>query len=253
MLTSYKGENIMKYAEENFYKNDEKKYDLKNNREFLMWFLNSIDSGVKPSKYTKMEDFEGLINSVVDWYKLKYPSYVLNSFYKFNVKDISKELDIKQFLHRLPLKQYSLMKPDYETNYLSLKGQTSNYKYSYRLLFNSQRGVVKESNIPDFIGLTLEEVLYLLKKYQSSVDYRLLEQTIQNYNFKIELRHRLLELASLKMLYKSENIQEGYTRSKHFIEEFNDELGLLLSSSEIDNLYKEYTDDKKKLRKRLEK
>ena len=49
----------MTYNEYKFFEKDEKKYELKNNREFLNWFLNSIEGGVKPNRYTKFEDFEG--------------------------------------------------------------------------------------------------------------------------------------------------------------------------------------------------
>ena len=57
----------------------------------------------------------------------------------------------------------------------------------------------------------------------------------------------------LKILYKSESRDlgfnsphMGYTRAKHFIDEFNDEFGLLLSSDEIDDLYQDSKDNDKK-------
>lgn len=255
----------MAYAEKRFYEKDEKKYDIKNNREFLTWFLNSIENGVKPNSYTKLEDFEGLIDSIVKWYELKYPGYILNcSNGKVlpknlkSVKDISLQLNVDEFLYRLPLRQRWLMVPDFGCSNLRLKGEKkkSNFKYYYDLNFDDESGIVNYSNIPDFIGLSLEEILNLLKKYNSSVDYSELEKILDTYYFKIELRHRLLELAALKILYKSESRDLGYNtphigyaRAKHFIEEFNDELGLLLSSDEIDDIYQEFLFDEKKLEK----
>ena len=141
----------MTYTEKKFYKNDEEKYKLKNNREFLTWFLNSIDNGVKPNRYTKLDDFEGLIDSIVKWYELKYPGYVLNPPYGNpladelkKVKDISFYLTSDEFFYRLPLRQQLLMRPDFDSSYLSLKGvkKRSSYKYSYNLHYNYQNGII---------------------------------------------------------------------------------------------------------------
>lgn len=259
----------MTYNEYKFFEKDEKKYELKNNREFLNWFLNSIEGGVKPNRYTKFEDFEGLIDSIVKWYELKYPGYILKPYHGNimakkikELPNISNKLDGEQLLYRLPFKQLWLMVPDYECSFICLRGvdEKSNYDFCYELHFDSETGIVHYSNIPDFIGLSLEGVLNLLKKYNSSVDYSELENALENYYFKIELRHRLLELAALKILYKSESRDlgfnsphMGYARAKHFIEEFNDEFGLLLSSDEIDDLYQEFKDNNKYKQKALNK
>lgn len=256
----------MTYAEKNFYENDEKKYDIKNNSNFLNWYLNSIEGGTKPNRYTKLEDFQDLIDSIVNWYELKYPGYVLDPPYGNmladelkKVKDISSYLNVDEFFYRLPLRQQLLMRPDFDSSNISLKGvKKSNYKYYYDLHYNYQDGIIRYSNIPDFIGLSLEEVLNLLIKYNSSVDFSELEKILDTYYFKIELRHRLLELASLKILYKSESRDLGfntpyigYMRAKHFIDEYNEELGLLLSSDEIDYLYQEFKDNDKKHKQKI--
>ncbi|MBR2840865.1 MAG: hypothetical protein IKF01_03230 [Bacilli bacterium] len=253
----------MTYNEYKFFEKDEKKYELKNNREFLTWFLNSIDNGVKPNHYTKFDDFEGLIDSIVKWYELKYPGYILKPYHGNIMADklkdlpnISDKLDSEQFLYRLPFKQMWLMVPDFECSYLCLKGEKekSNFEFSYDLFFDSETGIVDYSNISDFKDLSLEEVLYLLKKHKSCVNYSELEKTLDNYYFKIELRHKLLELAALKILYKSESRDlgfqsphMGYARAKHFIDEFNGEFGLLLTSDEIDKLYREFLLDEERL------
>ena len=53
----------------------------------------------------------------------------------------------------------------------------------------------------------------------------------------MELRDRILQLVALKLLYSRNTIPErGYERSKKFINEFNKELNLTLSTEEIDEI-----------------
>lgn len=263
----------MTYIEESFYKKDEKKYELRNNKEFLSWLINSMDDGVKPSRYTKIEDFEGLIDSIVAWYELKYPGYFLNPPYANplaerlrDVRNISKYLDGKQFLFRLPFRQHLVMDVRYGNdngtngsgNYFEwengrkvAKGYISinlPYKKSSVLcnsvLFDPETGIVNSGN-KEFIGLDLDSLLLLIKrKYKNIFDYSNLEIVVKQYYFDLELRHRILQLAALKILYKSESRDMGfqtpymgYIRAKNFINEFNEDFGLLLSFEEIDNLF----------------
>ena len=48
---------------ENFYKQDEKKYDIENNKEFLKWFKDSIKKGYH--YFTDIEDLQQKIDEIV--------------------------------------------------------------------------------------------------------------------------------------------------------------------------------------------
>ena len=58
----------------------------------------------------------------------------------------------------------------------------------------------------------------------------------------MELRHRILQLVALKLLYSKNTFPErGYERAKRFINEFNKNLCLTLSTEEIDEImYRDY-------------
>jgi len=272
----------MTYAEAKFYESDKREYDIENNREFLNWLINSMEDGVRLDHHLNIKDFEGLIDSVVAWYELKYPGYTLEPYYGNlmaerieSVPNISSMLDGKQFLYRLPYRQYWLMNIDfvddfnvcecdvYENGhtikknvcYANVKGKDSEYEFSYDILFDLESGVILKSNFMEFIGKTLEDMVSLLKKNGSIADYSDLENALKKYQFKMELRHRLLQLAALKILYKSESKDMGpqtpcmgYMRAKKFINEFNEDFDLLLSSSEIDNLFIEYALEDRKFK-----
>lgn len=264
----------MNYIEENFYKKDKREYDIKNNRKFLNWLINSFDDGARLDFGFHVEDFEELIDYVVSWYELKYPGYILKPYHGNpmadklrDVPDISKHLDGKQFLYRLSYRQRLLMEPDFCGNfgssgyntmengktvkkiglYTVLKGMKGNKESSYLINFDSQSGIVVDSNVTEFKGFSLEELVSYLQENESSIDYSVLENALKNYYFRVELRHRLLQLAALKILYKSESKDMGfqtpdmgYMRAKNFINEFNEDFGLVLSSEEIDKLYFEF-------------
>ena len=63
----------------------------------------------------------------------------------------------------------------------------------------------------------------------------------------MELRHRILQLVALKLLYSRNTIPErGYERAKRFINEFNKELDVKLTTKQIDEIVnKDYSNVKK--------
>ena len=96
----------------------------------------------------------------------------------------------------------------------------------------------------------MEILLQYLKEKTTNIDYHELEEVINNNYFEIELRHRLLQLTALKILYSATNIDLGYKRATRFINEMNQELGLLLTTDEIDSIYKTYQRRKRFIRNR---
>ena len=86
----------------------------------------------------------------------------------------------------------------------------------------------------------MEILLQYLKEKTTNIDYHELEEVINNNYFEIELRHRLLQLTALKIMYSATNLELGYKRATKFINEMNQELGLLLTTDEIESIYNSY-------------
>ena len=93
-------------------------------------------------------------------------------------------------------------------------------------------------------NLNLDELLSIFKeKYTDELDFTELKESVYDHNCDMELRHRILQLVALKLLYSRNTIPErGYERSKRFINEFNKKLGLALSTEQIDEIiHRDYT------------
>lgn len=84
----------------------------------------------------------------------------------------------------------------------------------------------------------LEELINgIREKLDNKIDRNAIEDLIDKYNDRIELRHQLLQLTALKIFYSSTSQEIGYFRSKLFISEMNITLGLILTPAQIDEIY----------------
>lgn len=263
-----------------FYEQDTKKYDISKNKELLTWFKEAIKNGYH--SFIDIENLQGLIDNIVLWYEMKYPEREME-FYEGTIdirfkdmKTLSKVMDIRQLMYRLPSKQLRLMECDYRSNGGGMrdvyndKGEIIGSK---KILFMSidRKGVeynpLLSSTSPDFLlnadtnsgkvnvdynlkdyidvdNITLDELLVLFKeKYTDELDFTKLEECIYDHDCDVELRRRVLQLVALKLLYSNRTIPErGYARAKRFINEFNKKMELNLSTEEIDEVInRDYT------------
>lgn len=259
---------------ENFYKQDEKKYDIENNKEFLKWFKDSIKKGYH--YFNDIEDLQQLIDNITTWYEMKYPERELE-FYEgvryFNFKNmlpLSRYMNIEQLLYRLPHDQLLLLECSYRAGagyhcFYNVNGEKtcvdmigiSIYKKdnfdgyceeyhvkSQQFLLSAEEKTGKvdvDTTLKKYVNndsINLEEVLDLFKtKYNDILDFKELEDCIYDHNCDFELRNKILQLVALKLLYSSKTIPErGYIRATRFIDEFNKKLGLNLSKNEIDEI-----------------
>lgn len=259
-----------------FYAQDKKKYDVLKNKELLTWLNNAIKNGYHSFtniedlqslidnivcwyeiKYPDREMALGRGISRVDFE---------------NIESLSNVMTLRQLMYRLPHKQLLLIKCKYQagggysTDIYNEKGEIVgcksiigmnidkkwvepndtllNWELPYfPLRAESISGIVIDlGGLDEYIdtnNITLDELLTLLKeKYADTLDFSKLEQCIYNHNCDIELRRRILQLAALKLLYSYRtNPEYGYERAKRFIDEFNTELGLNLSTEEIDEAF----------------
>ena len=214
---------------------------------------------------------------------MKYPEREME-FYEGTIdirfedmKTLSKVMDIKQLMYRLPHKQLCLMECDYRSNgggirdvyndkgevvgqktilFMSIDRKGVEYNPfsmcskspDFLLRADTDSGKVNvDYNLKDYIdvdNITLDELLVLFKeKYTEELDFTNLEECIYDHNCDVELRRRVLQLVALKLLYSNRTIPEkGYERAKRFINEFNKKMGLNLSTEEIDEaINRDYT------------
>lgn len=264
---------------ERFYEQDSKKYEVLKNKELLSWLKNSVKNGYHP--FIDIEGLQELVDDITNWYEIKYPEREMKfyggiGYFDFeNMKSLSKLMNIKQLMYRLPREQLYLMECDYRSTgggiesiyddnneiigqkpilFMSIyrKNIESSMVPNFLLHADTDSGKVEiDYNLEDYVNtdsITLDELLNLFKeKYSEEFSFTELEKCVYDHNCDVELRNKVLQLVALKLLYSRRTIPErGYERSKRFINEFNKKMGLNISTEEIDNaINKDYTNTEK--------
>ncbi len=258
---------IERFKEENL-----EKYNIKTNYQFLEWLKNSLDGGYK--SYMNITDIQNLIDKIVNWYEIKYPEKeleknegIIDKDY-LTIKNIEDLLTTDQLLYRLSNKERNILNSKYrslggsinEDNkddiYIEISSINKN-KYAkgdipkFYIVADSDTGMIKKTHESlKYISedVNLDELLEIFdKKYKGELDYSNLKETVNNHKTDMELRHRLLQLALLKLIYSNNTTPErGYERAKNLIKDFNNDLGLRLSQDEIDEIMsRDYTNGTK--------
>lgn len=264
-----------------FYKQDTKRYDIKKNKELLTWLEDSIKNGYH--FFIDVEYLQEIIDNIVYWYEMKYPEREMKLYddiidIRFeNTKTLSKEMDLKQLMYRLPDKQLYLIECNYRSNSGGIKyiyndkGEIVEKKavlfmsivrkgVEYNLLSMNSKSpefllyadadsgkVTVDYNLKEYVStdnISLNELLVSFKeKWADKLDFTKLEECIYDHNCDVELRRKILQLIALKLLYSNRTIPErGYERAKKFINEFNKKMGLNLSTEQIDEaINRDYT------------
>ena len=257
-----------------FYEKDTKDYEIEKNKDFLTWLKTSIKNGYHC--FMKTEELQELIDSVVNWYEIKYPERELEYFEGTrhlgfqDIRRISDVMDIRQLLFRLPHNQLCLMEcgyrakgwgqyPIYENGkeidlkvQIFMKINKKNkeecnpwYDETTYFLLHADYMTGEVSNyyeLEDYIdneeNISLDELLSVFnEKYSNELDFTELTESVYDHNCDMELRDRILQLVALKLLYSRNTIPErGYERAKRYINEFNKKLGLELSTEQIDEI-----------------
>lgn len=257
-----------------FYEKDTKDYEIEKNKDFLTWLKTSIKNGYHC--FMKTEELQELIDSVVNWYEIKYPERELEYFEGTrhlgfqDIRRISDVMDIRQLLFRLPHNQLCLMEcgyrakgwgqyPIYENGkeidlkvQIFMKINKKNkeecnpwYDETTYFLLHADYMTGEVSNyyeLEDYIdneeNISLDELLSVFnEKYSNELDFTELTESVYDHNCDMELRDRILQLVALKLLYSRNTIPErGYERAKRYINEFNKRLGFSLSTEQIDEI-----------------
>ena len=269
---------------ERFYGQDTKEYEIEKNKDFLTWLKTSIKDGYHC--FIKTEELQELIDSIVNWYEIKYPERELEYFEGTrhmdfqDIRRISDVMDIRQLLFRLPHNQLCLMECGYRAkgwgqHPIYENGKKIGWKAQIFMSINRKNGEESDSLLgkaPYFLlhadhmtgevsndyeleeyldskeNLNLDELFSIFKeKYTDELDFTELKESVYDHNCDMELRHRILQLVALKLLYSRNTIPErGYERAKRFINEFNKKLDLTLSTEQIDEIIsRDYTNGEK--------
>lgn len=261
-----------------FYEQDEELYEIKKNKEFLKWLNNEIKNGYH--SIAELETLQKLIDSIVAWYEIKYPEKEFQTDWSYpdfkDIDSISSVMTTRQLLYRLTSAEYNVIdlgyrasgwgvSPIYEngkkvgeksTIFMPIKiikeeEPKNKWKSDDYFFVNAEHKtgrVIRNYQFDKYYSeeedICLEELLsYFDNNYSDKLDYTELKECIKEYNIDIELRNKVLQLVALKLLYSEKtNPKNGYERANKFIEEFNNDLGLSLSTKEIDEIMnRDYT------------
>lgn len=244
----------------NFYNNNKKEYVLNKNKEFLKWYNNEIKNGYHP--FAEISHLQNVIDIITSWYEFKYPERELEryegAFYSSfeQIRSLSKNMSFDQLMFRLPHNELCLVECGYRSTgwgydniFMSIKNKIPNENYDlnyidkFLLYANPDTGKVETDyyikKITALTDLTLDELLEIFEKHwKKNWDYTTLKESVHDHNVDLVLRKKILELASLKLLYSENTIPErGLIRAQRFIAEFNKHIpNLNLTTNKIEEL-----------------
>lgn len=261
----------------NFYGEDKKLYDLKENKKFLYMFNHLIDEGYE--LFIGVDEMQDMIDRISAWYEIKFPERefdfydgkLTNDFGKF--KELSDVMDFKQLFFRLTDNQQKLLKglyraksnknyPIYDDGkivgvskkvyYKIARTEKDKYFSKYKdfvISADAITGLVdRDYEIDKYVSDDEIDIYNLVKLfnlgYSDKLDFSELEQASNNKILDNYLRDKLLEFVALKLVYSKKTTPErGFERAKRFMAEFNKKLCLNLSMDYLDkimnNNYKE--------------
>lgn len=104
-----------------FYEQDKEEYIIAKNKEFLNWLMGAIDNSYLPS--ISINSLQELIDNIASWYEIKYPEREMElsrnrdiDFERINsLNDLSKVMNIRQLIFRLPPDQLRFIKCFYRS------------------------------------------------------------------------------------------------------------------------------------------
>ena len=267
----------------NFYNNDLKKYDLKENTYFKVMFNRLLDEGY--DLFIGLDEMQDLIDRLFTWYEIKYPEREFD-FYDGKIvqdfafkKELSDLMDINQLFFRLTDNQIKFLKGNYRSKiekeypiyeegkkigvskkvYFKIN-RNSNDKYylkhkDFIISADAISGKVDSDyetlKYIDNDDITLNDLFQVFSEnYADCLDFQELEKALKNNYVDNYLRDDILNFVALSLLYSKKTVPErGYKRAIRFMDEFNKRLGLNLSYDEIDELLNNsYKEDNSKVK-----
>lgn len=252
-----------------FYSNEERKYFIKENKKFLDWYKEELNSGY--SYILELEEVEDLINKIVIWYQLKYPNRKLEKGLidtRFeDLKDITKELTIDQLRYRLSSRQIEALDCNYRSGsggvipiggyydddnilcdvdtfrtviHLHLSSKEKDLTLDHTIIADTKGNLIDSSDLEKYIGNkkvnTLDELFDVLRESENyNIDYSNLKKCVLTHMIDKTLREKIINIAALNLFFAQEvDSNYSYFRAKRLIKEFNDYYKLNISTQKMD-------------------
>lgn len=249
----------MTYKEyDRFKNNDEKKYIVEKNKEFLNWYNEKLENGYHP--YLDLKGLQHLIDYMVSLYEFKYcDSYFEKQRGCINVRDfidleeISDLINFDQIRYRLTHKELEVLDCNYRSNSgfcrptYNEDGSFNHKKYDFFIGFELkeknnfkkimghrvsclENGMVPQYELElleEYIGKTynnmdIQKLLHILE-INDKLDVTELKKIICTHKIDLELRNKIFEMILYAMLYSEETIPEhGLLRAQKFAKEINE-------------------------------
>lgn len=265
-----------------FYKQDEKLYDLNENKKFLYMFNHLLDEGY--DLFIGIDEMQDMIDTIFNWYEMKFPEREFD-FYDGNAdfskfKELSDIMDMKQLFFRLTDRQQDFLEGFYRSKceksfpiykqdeivcqkkrvyYKIYRTENDAYYAKYKdfvVSADGETGLIdmdyELEKYTDFKEIHIDELLMVFdEKYSNRLDFEEIRKAYNNRYVDNYLRDRLLEFVALRLIYSKKTTPErGYERARRFTNEFNKKLGLNLSMDNIDKVMnRDYNVDHSKVKK----
>lgn len=254
----------MTLEEKMFYYDDEKKYYLKENKEFL----DLIDQ-IKNTDYQKNIDITAcqyLVDFIANWYELKNSNQRLEELLSILPVKLHKILDClywgsgyikeddntKKMTTMIKISQkvdsdYYIPGPGINLLIDSVTGEIHGYN-NYNSFFNERETIFNKKLILERKYNNINYLYYILSRYYSNeLELLELKQSIITKNGDREIRNYLLGVIALKLLYsKSNDLESSYQKVLEFIDDFNNYYNIQLNDNislfkdDIDKIVNKY-------------
>lgn len=243
-----------------------KRYELLKRKELLGYLKVQELKGYV--SYLDVNEINNLINKVSSWYDLKYPNYELSKLDidNFKLEDmniLSQYMNSDELFKRLSFLENAFLTGEYRYKRAgSIKGRSNKVDnwteviwidvprksmdpkcpillkpLGLKVLVDVKSGyVLNVGELDDYISnvhsLKLEDLLKSLEPFKDTLDLRNIEYVVKTHDIDLELRKRILELISLKLMTSFQD-SYGYFKAGEMLKDFNKELDTKMDINDI--------------------
>lgn len=250
---------------ENFYKQDEHKYIIKENDEILNFIKEKKKQRI--SIWTTIEEMQDMINKITSFFEFKYPDKFLDAL-KHNPEcrtvkicdKTAKILDIEQLKHRLSHDQNQFLECPYGSYFNIVKPKKNLWDLNHLFIRIDNDGHIAKNELEEIQEYKflhsiegIDNAEDLLGRFIGSpieVNYSELEKIIISHKTQIQLRDIILNLIPFSLIYSKNTLPEyGYIRAKSFVRMFNKEYHVNIDLHEVEEIIKNSkTNNKQKVK-----
>lgn len=241
-----------------------KKYELLKRKELLGYLKVQELKGYV--SYLNVNEINNLINKVSAWYDLKYPNYELakldiNNFKLEDMNILSQYMNSDELFKRLSFLENTFLTGEYRYKRAGSIKRNNNKVDNWtdviwidvprksldpkcpiwlkpldlKVLVDVKSGMVLNiGELDEYIynvhSLKLDDLLKVLEPFKDTLDLRNISYVVKTHNIDLELRNKVLELISLKLINSS---SYGYFKALEMLKDFNRELDTKMDINSI--------------------